>query len=505
MIESLHEALALALTWPNPLLILLGTLIGQIFGMIPGLSGAVAISLMIPLTFTMPLHQALFLLLPALGGSAFGGSLSAILLNIPGTAVNAATCFDGHPLARQGKAGLAIGASAAASAGGALFGLLVLAAAIPVMLTALLLIGPPEVFMLSFLGLCVIGLAAQGSMIAALLSGGLGLLLSFHGYISVVGGTRFTFETDLLWDGLPLAPVFIGLFAISGVVELLSAGDRIAGSAVRPGRFGAGAWQGVLAVFRHPRVFLSSSALGTLVGIIPGVGGSVTNVIAYSLARQSAKDPESFGRGNVAGVIAPEAANDSKDGGALIPTLALGVPGSEVMAILLGAFALHGIDPGRQMFTEHLDLVWVILVALVASNILTSALGLTFSRWLIALTRVPVSLIGPPILCLCLAGAYGLEQNPWHPVVALIFGALGVAMTRLGYSRVALIIGFMLGANVETAFFQSVQIARGSAAIFWERPISLTLFLLIVLALALPFLKAALRRRAGAKESGETS
>ena len=490
MIEALQEALSLALTWPNPILILLGTIIGQIFGMIPGLSGAVAISLMIPLTFAMPLHQALFLLLPALGGSAFGGSLSAILLNIPGTAVNAATCFDGHPLARQGKAGVAIGASAAASAGGALFGLLILAAAIPIMLTALLLIGPPEVFMLSFLGLCVIGLAAEGSMIAALLSGAIGLLLSFHGYVGVVGGTRFTFDTVLLWDGLPLAPVFIGLFAVAGAVELLSAGDRVSQTAVTPGRFGAGAWQGVKSLLRHPRVFFTSSAIGTVIGIIPGVGGSVTNVMAYSVARHSAKDSESFGRGNVAGVIAPEAANDSKDGGALIPTLALGIPGSEVMAILLGAFALHGIDPGRQMFSENLDLVWVILVALVASNLLTSALGIGFARWLIALTRVPVSLIGPPILCLCLAGAYGLEQNPWHPVIAVVFGALGVAMTRLGYSRVALVIGFMLGANVEAAFFRSIQIARGSATIFWERPISLTLFLLIVLALLLPFLRA---------------
>ena len=495
MIEALQDAIGLALTWPNPLFILAGTVIGQIFGMIPGLSGSVAIALMIPLTFSMSLHQALFLLLPALGGSAFGGSLSAILLNIPGTAVNAATCFDGHPLARQGKAGLAIGAAAAASALGALFGLLVLAAAIPIMLTALLLIGPPEVFMLSFLGLCVIGLAAEGSMIAALLSGALGLLLSFHGYVSVVGGTRFTFEAGWLWDGLPLAPVFIGLFAVSGVVELLMRGDRVSKSEIPPQRVGTDVWRGLRQVFRHKRVFLTSSAIGTLIGIIPGVGGSVTNLIAYSVARHGDKDPESFGQGNVAGVIAPEAANDSKDGGALIPTLALGIPGSEVMAILLGAFALHGVDPGRQLFAEHLHLVWVILLALVASNILTSALGLAFSRWLIAITRVPVSTLAPPILCLCLVGAYGLEQNLWHPIIALAFGALGVAMTQLGYSRVALIIGFMLGAKVETAFFQSVQIARGSHTVFWERPISLTLFLLILVALLLPFLRAAGRRR----------
>ncbi len=495
MLDAIQQALALSLTWPNPVLILIGTTIGLLFGMVPGLSGAVAIALMIPLTFSMPLDQAMYLLLPALGGSAFGGSLSAILSNVPGSAVNAATTFDGYPLARQGKAGMAIGASAAASALGAVFGLIVLAASIPLLLQIILLIGPPEVFMLTFLGLTVIAFAAEGSMVAALISGGLGLMLSFHGYVGVVGGTRFTFGWPQLWDGIPLVPVFIGLFALGGAIELLLEGRQVAQVPPLAGRLRDSLAAGIAGVFRHVRVFMSSSVIGVLIGIIPGVGGSVSNFLAYTVARQTSKEPESFGQGNLAGVIAPEAANDAKDGGALMPTLALGIPGSEAMAILLGAFLLHGVDPGRAMFTEHLSLVWVLILALFASNLLTSAIGVLFARQLIRLTAVPVNLYAPAIVCLGLIGAYGVDRNLWHPVLALLFGVLGFAMRRYGYSRVALVIGLILGDNVEAAFFQSVQIARGSYAVFWERPISLALFLLILVALLAPFVAAVRRRR----------
>jgi len=491
MLDAIQEAFLLAVTWPNPLLILTGTVIGQVFGMIPGLSGSLAVALMIPLTFTMALHEAMFLLVSAIGGSAFGGSLSAILINIPGTAINAATTFDGHPLARQGKAGLAIGAAAAASALGAIVGLAVLAASIPLMIKALLLIGPPEIFMLTFLGLTVIALAAEGSIIAALIAGGLGMLLSFHGYVGVVGGVRFTYGASYLWDGIPLVPVFIGLFGVSGGIELLLGGRQVAREV--PSGTG-GVWQGVVAVFRHPKVFFTSAGIGVLIGIIPGVGGSVSNFLAYTVARQMSREPESFGKGNIEGVIAPEAANDSKDGGALMPTLALGIPGSEAMAILLGAFLLHGVEAGHSMFTQRLDLVWVLIAALLASNILTSALGIAFAGQLIKLTLVPVQRYAPSIICLCLIGAYGVNQNLLDSFSAVLFGVVGYVMLRLGYSRVALVIGIMLGAKAEAAFYQSIQIARGDATIFWQRPVSLILFLLIVVVLVLPFWHAWRRR-----------
>ena len=499
MIDTLFTALGQLVTWPNPLLMVVGTLLGMVFGMIPGLSGALAIALMIPLTFSMDIYQALFLLLPALGGSAFGGSVSAILLGIPGTSVNAATVFDGHPLARQGKADVAIGASATASALGAISGLVVLTASIPVLISVLLLFGPPEVFMLTFLGLTIIAVAVEGSFIACFLSGLLGILISFHGYVTVVGGTRFTWGTNYLWDGLPLLPVFIGLFAVAGGIELLLGGETVvrAEDARRISRSHSwkGTAQGILSIFSNFRVFLQSSVIGVVIGIIPGVGGAVSNMLAYGIAKQTSRDPESFGKGNVAGVIASESANDSKDGGALMPTLALGIPGSEVMAILLGAFILHGIEPGRAMLVDHMDIVWAVILALLVSNVLTSAIGITCARWLIRITVIPVRFYAPSIICIALLGAYGVQQQMIDPGVALLFGVIGFAMNRLGYSRVALIIGLMLGAATEEAFFQSIQIARGSYTIFFERPITVGIALFMVTAVAFTFVRAIRRSR----------
>lgn len=499
MIDGFFAALGYMAAWPNPLFVVTGTVLGLVFGMIPGLSGALAIALMIPLTFSLDIDQAMFLLLPALGGSAFGGSISAILIGIPGTSVNAATVFDGHALARQGKADLAIGASATASALGAICGLIVLTISIPILIEVLLLFGPPEVFMLTFFGLTIIAVAVEGSFIACFLSGLLGIMLSFHGYVTVVGGSRFTFGTTYLWDGLPLLPVFIGLFAVAGGIDLLLGGATV----VRPedarsisrSHSWRGTASGILSIFRNLRVFLSSSFLGVLIGIIPGVGGAVSNMVAYGVAMQSSREPETFGKGNVAGVIASEAANDAKDGGALMPTLALGIPGSEVMAILLGAFVLHGIEPGREMLIEHIDIVWAVILALLVSNVLTSAIGIGFARYLIRITVIPVRFYAPPIICIALLGAYGVDQRLADPAVALLFGVVGFAMKRLGYSRVALIIGLMLGAATEEAFFQSIQISRGSYFVFFERPVSIALGLLIVLTVAITFLRAWSRER----------
>lgn len=492
MSDAFLQSLGALATWPNPLYVVLGTLVGQACGIVPGLSGTTAIVLLMPLTFSMEPLAAMFLLLPMLGGSSQGGALSAILINVPGTAVNTATALDGHPLARQGRAGMAVGASATASALGAIFGLAVLAAALPVLRRSLLWFGPPEFFLLTLMALAFIAVAVEGTFLASLISGALGLLLGMHGYVRVIGGERFTFGSTYLWDGVRLAPAFIGLFAVAGAVELLARSGR--GSAVASPS-GTGVWEGISAVFHHWRVLLRSSIIGLLVGIVPAVGGTVANMLAYAAARRTSPTPETFGRGNIAGVIAPEAASDAKDGGALMPTLALGIPGSEAMAILLGVFALHGIAPGQRMFTTQLPVVWAIILALLASNIISSLLALLGSRQLIRLMHVPTSLYAPAILCLSLVGAYAADRNPWDPLAAMIFGGAGFAMKALGYSRIALVIGLMLGRTAEAAFFQSLDIARGSPSIFITRPVSLVLVLLIASALAAPFL---LRRRESA-------
>lgn len=502
MSDAFLQALGTLATWPNPLHVVLGTLIGQAFGVIPGLSGSTAIVLLMPLTFSMPPLAAMFLLLPMLGGSSQGGALSAILINVPGTAVNTATALDGHALARQGRAGVAIGASATASALGAIFGLAVLAVTLPVLRRSLLWFGPPEFFLLTLMALAFIAVAVEGTFLAGLISGVLGLLLGMHGYVRVVGGERFTFGSTYLWDGVRLAPAFIGLFAIAGAVELLIRSERTSAMASSSG---PGVWEGVTAVFSHTRVLLRSSTIGLLVGIVPAVGGTVANMLAYAAARRTSPAPETFGRGNVAGVIAPEAASDAKDGGALMPTLALGIPGSEAMAILLGVFALHGIAPGQQMLTTHLSVVWAIVLALLAGNIISSLLALLASRQLIRLMEVPASLYAPAILCLSLVGAYTVDRNPWDPLAAMLFGGAGYAMKALGYSRIALVIGLMLGRTAEVAFFQSLDIARGSPWVFITRPVSLVLVLLITAALATPFLLRCRESAGRVPNQGDTS
>jgi putative tricarboxylic transport membrane protein len=498
MLEGFLVALQATFAWPSPLYWMAGTLLGMLFGIIPGVSGSLAVAMMIPMTFTMDFNQALMLLLATLGGSSFGGSITAILIGVPGDSVNASTVFDGYPLAKQGRADYAIGASAAASALGSLVGLVVLVASIPFMVDILLFIGPAEIFMLTFFGLIVIALAVEGTFLASLLSGMVGLLLSLHGFVTVVGGQRFTFDLAYLWDGIPILPVFIGLFAVSGGIELMVGGSTVA----KPGSISVknlswrGTIEGALSVFTHMRAFSIGSLVGIVIGIVPGVGGVVSNMLSYTLARQYSRNPESFGKGNIEGVIASESGNDSKDGGSLMPTLALGIPGSLNMAILLGAFVLHGIQPGRTMLTQNLDVVWVIVIALVISNVLTSVIGICFAKQLIRFTTIPVRYYAPPIICISLAGAYGVTQNMVDVWVALVFGVIGFAMTRFAYSRVALVIGLMLGRSTEESFFQAIQVSRGSYTIFVERPISLSLAILLIVFVAVFFFRSIGRTRA---------
>ncbi len=477
MAEAFFESVAIMFQWQHLLLLIGGTLLGLVFGIIPGLSGAVAIAMLVPITYRMDIHAAMILLTSILSASAFGGSVTAILINIPGTSVNAATCYDGYPLARQGKAGYAIGASATACCLGACVGYALLAFSIPVMRAVVLAFGPPELFLLIIMGIVMIAVAIEGSTLRTLLSGALGLLLSFHGYVTVSGGARYTFGSTYLWDGIRLTPVFIGLWAVAGAIELMLQGGVVAQERAS---VKGGVLQGCLEVFRHWWLFLRCSVIGIVIGIIPGIGGAVSNFVAYAHAVQTSRHPEAFGKGNIEGVIAPETANDSKDGGALITTLALGIPGSAVMAILLGAFILHGIQPGVDLLTNHLSVVWIIILTMTLGDILTSAIGLVGANMLAKLTSIKVSLFLPSIVAVSLIAAYGENRNISDVFLALLFGVLGYVLRKVGFSRVALVMGLMLGKMAEETFFQTAQIGRGEFTAFVTRPQSLILIALTI-------------------------
>lgn len=473
----------------NLFLIFLAVIFGLIMGAVPGLGGVVTIALLIPFTFGMEPVVAFMTMAAALGGTNFGGSITAILLNTPGQAPNAATLIDGYPMSRDGRAGEAIGASATASALGAFFGTALFIASIPVLLELILLFGTPEVFWLAMWGLTVIAVVVKGNVALGLASASFGVLVSLHGMNSTTATIRWDYGFVFMQDGFPLVPVLIGLFPLAEMVKIVSQGGTIAQDDSSASVQG-GQWKGVKAVFEHKWVFLRSAIIGAVIGVIPGVGGSAANYIAYFQAVQTASDPDAFGTGDVRGVIAPEASNDAKDGTGFLPTLGLGVPGSASMAVLLGAFVLHGITPGPFLFQENLPIVTTIILALLISNLLTSLIGLGAADYIVKITRTDVRLIAPVVLALSFFGTYALGNNVYHLFIALFFGFMGYAMIKVNMSRVPMILGVVLGPLVETNFFRALRISGGSYSIFYESTVSIALILLTIASLCIPIVRS---------------
>lgn len=493
MLDSILTGMGLLFTLKGVMYLGLGVIVGLIFGAIPGLGGTTALALLIPLTIGMEPYEAITLVGGVMGSAEFGGSVSAILLNTPGIAPNAATCFDGYPLAQQGKAGLAIGASAAASSLGGLFGVCILIAVIPIAKQIVLLFGPPEFFMLAILGLSAIALSTGRAFLRGLISAGIGLMLAFVGYDAVSGGVRFTLGSEYLWDGIALVPALTGLFAISEMINLSVKGGTVAKEtgAVRITRV----YDGIKAVFENYPIVLRGSAIGAFIGAIPGVGGTVASFLAYSATVQISKDPGSFGKGNIQGVIAPESANNAKDGGALIPTLAFGIPGSAEMAVFLGILILHGLEPGPLMLIEHEGIVFSLILALAASCVMASLIGLMVTRQLALITLVDVHVLVPAVVSIALVGVYALHGNFGDVVCALAFGVAGYLMLRYNYPRVTLVIALVLGELAERSFHQSMAMADGDWSVFITRGVSLALLVFIIACFITPAVRFILGRR----------
>jgi putative tricarboxylic transport membrane protein len=494
MLESTLAAVQGLFTPLGVLFLFLGVLVGLVFGVMPGLGGTTAIALLMPLTFTLEPGQAMLLMGGIMGAVSAGGSVSAILINTPGTAPNAATCFDGYPLTQQGKAGLAIGAAAGASTIGGFIGVFTLLAVMPVMKSLVLLFGPPEYFMLAAMGLAAIAVSTGGRFLRGLIAGALGLMLAFVGYDAVNGGVRFTFGSNYLWDGIQLVPALTGLFAISEMIALSVSGGTIAKAGTQA-RI-ADVWQGVRLSVRHWKTTLQGSAIGTFIGAVPGLGGTVAAFLAYSAAMQISKSPETFGKGNIEGVIGPEASNNSKDGGALIPTLSFGIPGSAEMAVFLGVLVLHGVQPGPMLLLEHEGVMFSLILALLASTLLSNLVVLAVARPLAVITRVDVHLLVPVVIAVALVGVYALRETVGDVLLAGLFGALGYLMIRFRYPRVTLVIALILGELAERSFHQSLNMSSGDWTIFFTRTASLVIFLMLLGFLLVPAARGWSRRAA---------
>lgn len=493
MIEPLLIALQTFLTLQSLLYLGLGALIGMVFALIPGLGGVTAIALLIPITYGMDSHLAITMVGAVIGADSFTGAISSILLNTPGTAVNAATCFDGYPLSQQGQAGMAIGAAATSSALGGIFGVLILTLVMPIAKEFVLLFGPPEFFMMAMLGLSSIAISSPGKLLRGLMMGGAGFALAFVGYDAVNGVVRYTGGIEYLWDGVELVPVLIGLFAIAEMINLSAKGGTVADNKNEVEI--QGVFEGVKAALKNYPTIIRSSTIGAFVGALPGVGGSVASFFAYSTTVQLSKNPESFGKGNILGVIAPEAANNAKDGGSLIPTLAFGIPGSAETAVFLGVLILHGMQPGPELLKENPEVVFTLILSLTIACILASIIGLFTAKYLAQMTRINVYILTSIVPVIALVGAYAINSSLGDVLVALLAGIFGYFTIRYEFPRLTFVIALVLGELAEVSFHQSMMMSDNNLGIFVDRNVSLFLLVGTLLSLAYPTILSFFRKK----------
>ena len=477
---ALGSGLVGALAWPSIGYIFLGVVIGLVLGILPGLGGVTGLTLLMPMTFTLGIESALAMMIALTAVTATGDTIPAILLGIPGSSSAAATVVDGYPMAKNGEAARALGAAYVSSCIGGLVGAFVLVLSIPILRPIVLAFGPPEIFMLAMIGLATVGMLGGNDPLRGWAAGGLGVTLAMIGRDPIYGTARYSFDSHALWEGLPLIAVALGLFALPELILLSRRGASIS-KVELPDNLWPGQLQGIKDSFRNWGLVLRCSALGTWIGFLPGLGGHVADWIAYGHAQTSVKNSETFGKGDVRGVIAPESANNSVKGGELIPTLAFGVPGSATMAILFGALLIAGVSPGKQLLTDRLDLTMVMVWSLVISNIIGAVLCLCFTRYLAKITALPgiaVVAVTAPIIMLSSYADDGIAE---HMLMLIGLGVLGYFMRQTGWPRAPLLVGFVLGGIVETNLINSVRLFGLG---FLTRPITLVLFVLLLVSFA---------------------
>src|SRR5688572_4827582 len=459
ILDACLQGLIQLFTWKAFVLQLAGIAIGFMVGILPGLGGPVTLALMLPFIFSMSPVEAFSFLLGMAAVTATTGNITSILFGVPGEPITASMVVDGHPMAKKGEAGRALGAALTSSLVGAIFGALCLAISIPIVKPLVLSVGSPQYFMLAMLGMAFLASLTGESVTKGLVAACLGLLFALVGLDPISGTERYTFELLYLWDGIGLVPATLGLFAIPEIIAMAIAGTSIAKADV--GKIG-GVLQGVKDTFHHWALVLRCSAIGAYVGIIPGMGGGTSQWVSYAHAVQSSRDKDRFGKGAVEGVLAPGAGTHSTLGGDMVPTVAFGVPGGVTTAILLGAFIIQGLVPGPSMLTPEaqggrlsltFSFVWIIVV----SNIIMTAICFLFLAQIARITQVRSSLVLPFILLLIYLGAFAENNAFGDVVVMLVFGALGWVMVQTAWPRPPLILGLVLGKLAEQNLFLTID------------------------------------------------
>lgn len=484
-------AQAMALLRPEVLLVLLlGVVVCQFIVAIPGLGGSFVLVMVFPFAMTMEPFAAIALLIGAAVVSGTGNTFTSVLFGVPGSSMGIASIFDGYPMARRGEASRALSAAFTASAVGGIFGAAVLALLIPVMRPVVLLFGPPEFFALVIVALVFIAVVGTTDSLKALLASGLGFMLAMVGQEPTTAALRFTYGQLYLWDGVGLVPFLIGLFAVAEMMRLFVEKGTI--SKVSAVTSKGQVLRGFLDVFRHWKATLQSSIVGVLVGIVPGLGGEAAQFLAYSQVARTSPNRKEFGKGAVEGVIAADAATNAKEGGSLIPTLLLGIPGSSGMAILLLMLITVGVQPGKNLLDENLDILWFMVLLLVIASVLATVFCIAAIPFMAKATLVPVASIIAPVMVVSYFGAYATAFSLGDLIVVFLSGTVGFLMVRYGYSRTTLVIGYVLGGLAEYNFLMARRIFGWS---FLTRPIVLVLGVVLAVTVLGPAVQSLTRAR----------
>ena len=497
--EALIGALSVACQPMYLLYIAAGTLFGIFVGVMPGLSSVMGLSIMLPFTLTLKGSGGILMMLGLFCGAIYGGSITAILINTPGTANSAATCLDGNPMAiKKGQPGRALGLSTMASTFGGLFSAVMLLWTAPLLSKFAMKFTPPEYFAMAVFGLSIVTSVSNKNLLKGLLSAVIGLLLATIGIDSIAGTTRFTFGTIYLTGGISFIPVLIGLFAFSqGLITTEENFGKMMKKVTPKIKRTIPTMEDVKRVFP---TMLRSSVIGTVIGAIPGTGGDIASWVSYNEAKRWSKHPEEFGNGAPEGIAAPEAANNAISGGALIPLLTIGIPGDSGTAVMLGALMMQGIIPGPLLFTEQTDKVYLIIVGLFLANICMGLLGFAGIRLFSKIVAIPDVILTPMIFIFCFVGTFAMNHNISDIFLMIIAGILGYFMLKMDFCVPPLILGLILGRTLESNLRRSLVLSDGSPVIFLQRPIAFVLLIAAFISLIYPLVLPYIRKMGGKKE-----
>lgn len=499
MVDNILLGFSTALSLHNLLYSFIGVFIGNLIGVLPGIGALAAISMLLPVTYGLDPAGALMMLAGLYYGTSYGGATTTILLNLPGTPTHAVVCIDGHPMAKQGRAGSALLMAMIASFIGATIGIIMMMAFGPLLVELSFKFGPAEYFSLMLLGLLAASTLTTGAPLKGIAMVLVGLIMGVVGTDVNTGVSRFTFSIPELQDGLVVVAVAMGLF---GIADVLSHANQLGtGSTLTKSRIGWRTMRLEKGEFKQSLPAIGrGSGIGAFFGILPGTGGSIASFMSYAVEKKSSRTPERFGKGAIEGVAGPESANSSAAQTAFIPTLSLGIPGDAVMALMLGAMMIHNIQPGPQLMSEHPTVFWGLIASFWIGNLLLLFLNIPLVGMWVRLLSVPYRLIYPAVLFFICIGVYSANNNLFDVTVVLIIGLFGFVASRLGFEPAPLLLGFVLGPMMEENFRRALLLSRGDMTVFLTRPISGACMAVVFAMLAWVAVKR-LRQRAALSDS----